>query len=84
MNYQPSGPKEDEYTKYQVLNFIEKNIEGFVPEDVDTISVLLGKLLRWLQLAIHVRKEDIVKRKSLNQRRKEEREAKITAKQEYD
>lgn len=40
MNYQVSGPKEGQFKKYQLINFIERNIATFVAEDVDTVSVL--------------------------------------------
>jgi hypothetical protein len=62
------GPKEDEYQRYQTLNFLERNIEGIQPEDVDVYNLTLGKLFKWVQLAIKTRKEDIVRRKALNLR----------------
>jgi hypothetical protein len=31
-HYNPFGPKEDSYTEYQKLRFLEKNIEGIEPE----------------------------------------------------
>jgi len=37
----------------------------------------LGKLFKWLQLAIRTRKEDIVRRKALKKRAREQREALI-------
>jgi hypothetical protein len=84
MGYNPSGSKAGEYRRYHLLNFIERNIEGLVAEEVEQVSVLLAKLLKWLQLALLVRKEDIVKRKSLKRREKEDREQKIQQKQERD
>jgi hypothetical protein len=46
------------------LNFIEKNIEGIESETVDAYSLTLGKLFKWLQLAIKTRKDDITRRKA--------------------
>lgn len=73
-DYKSLGPKEQIHQRYQTLNFIEKNIEGINPEDVDAYHMTLGKLFRWLSLAIRTRKEDIVRRKALKKRTREERE----------
>jgi hypothetical protein len=32
---------------YQRLKFLEKNIEGIEPEQVEEYSIALGKLYRW-------------------------------------
>ena len=61
--YNPFGPKEDEYKEYEKLEFIQNNIEGISPDTVDNFSVALGKLLRWLKFAIEVRIDDVVKRR---------------------
>jgi hypothetical protein len=56
---------------------LEKNIEGVVPEEVDHYNMTLGKLFKWLQLAIKTRKEDIVRRKALKKKAREHRETLI-------
>jgi hypothetical protein len=59
------------------LNFIERNIEGINPEDVDNYHLTLGKLYRWMLLAMKTRKEDITRRKALKKRAREHRERQI-------
>lgn len=53
---------------------MEKNIEGINPEDVDAYNMTLGKLFKWLLLSIQTRKQDIIRRKALKRKAKEERE----------
>ena len=55
------------------INFIERNIEGITQEEVDKYNFVLGKLFRWMNLAIKTRKEDIIRRKTKEKREKEER-----------
>ena len=62
-HYVPFGPKDGEYKEYQRLSFIEKNIESIEPEHVDEYSIPLGKLFRWLQYALELRKEDVQMRR---------------------
>lgn len=64
MSYQVLGAKEDYHERYATLNFIERNLEGISPEDVDQYHFVLGRLYRWLLLAIKTRKEDITRRKA--------------------
>lgn len=64
-SYQPLGAKEKYIDRYSTINFIEKNIDGIHPEDVDNYNLTLGKLFRWMLLAIRTRKEDITRRKAL-------------------
>ena len=67
------GPKEEEFNRYQTLNFIEKNLEGIQTEDVDAYNLTLGKLFKWMLLALKTRKDDIVRRKALNLRARDQR-----------
>jgi len=62
--YTPIGPKEGNYKKYQTINFIEKNLEGFVEEEVQSYSLALARLFVCLQMTITVRKADILRRKT--------------------
>ena len=57
--YDPYGPKEDSYSAYQRLRFIDRNISAIEPEDVDLYSIPLGKIFRWLLQALQVRIEDV-------------------------
>ena len=73
-NFRVLGPKDDRYYPYTTLNFIERNIEGINPDDVDNYHLTLGKLFKWMQLAIRTRKDDIIRRKALKKKAREERE----------
>lgn len=46
--YNPFGPKEDEYREYQKLAFLRQNIDDINDEAVDEYSVTVGKIYRWL------------------------------------
>ena len=76
MTYSPTGAKTEEYKKYWLINFVEKNISGIEQETVDGYSGPLGKLFRWLQTAIQIRKDDILKRKIQKRKEREERATK--------
>ena len=62
---------------YQTIPYVEEIIKGLVQEDIDAYHVGLGKLFKWLQTAISGRKQDIVRRKSLQQKAREVRAGKI-------
>jgi len=74
INYSALGAKDKIYYGYKTINFIEKNIGEIQPEDVDAYNLTLGKLFKWLLLAIKTRKDDIIKRKALRKNCKEDRE----------
>ena len=74
ISYQPLGQKENYYERYSTLNFIERNIEGINPDDVEHYNLTLGKLFRWLLLAIKTRKEDITRRKAQQKKARDNRE----------
>lgn len=82
--YDFRGPKEGVYKSYQTLNFIEKTIAGIVAEEVDEFNLVAGRLFRWLQMALENRKNDIVRRKSLIHKQREERDNLIKSKEERD
>ena len=81
-NYEIMGPKEEAYAKYQTLNYIEKIIDGIEQAQVDEFNMAAGRLFRWLKLAIENRKLDIVRRKALILKEREERDSKIKAKED--
>jgi len=69
-DYWPIGPKEETYKEYEKLQFIKSNLDGIKEEDVDDYSVALGKLLRWVNLALEVRYEDVkLRRKTKKEQR---------------
>jgi len=74
--YWPFGPKEETYKEYHKLKFIQDNLDGIAEEQVDEYSIALGKLLKWVKLAIEVRIEDLkVRRAHKRQLRNERQEA---------
>ena len=80
--YVPLGAKEGEYKKYQKINFLEKNLEGIVEEDVRNYSICLSQLFVCLQSLIAVRKADIFTRKAKRERLTKEREEAIQRSEE--
>jgi hypothetical protein len=62
MNLNPFGSKEEKFLVYQRMRFLEKNLEGIDADQVDEYSVALGKLLRWMQYYLELRKEDVITR----------------------
>lgn len=62
-DYYPIGPKEDDYKEYEKLKFVQSNLEGISEEQVDEYSIALGKLLRWIKVAIEVRYTDVKNRR---------------------
>jgi hypothetical protein len=80
----PFGPKAEEYLVYQKMKFLEKNLEGIDADQVDEYSVALGKLLRWMQYYLELRKEDVISRQEHTAKLKEEREAATVAFEERD
>lgn len=72
--YTHSGPKEKEFKKYQKINFIEKNIDGINIEDIEQYSFPLSRLFKWLTTKIEMRKDDIIRRKEIKEKEREERD----------
>jgi len=61
--YTPIGPKDSEYKKYQLINFIEKNISEISSEEIEQYSWHLSKFYKWMTFMIETRKEDIQTRR---------------------
>ena len=76
-DYWPIGAKEDAYKEYEKFAFIKQNIEGITEEQVDDYSVALGKLYRWLLLAIETRTENVRLRRLVKKNAKADRDAAI-------
>ncbi len=75
LDYEPVGSKEDDYAYYTTLNFLEKNIEHFYPEDIEAYSSsVLGRLFKWVTAMAKIRKQDIIRRKALQKKAKDARE----------
>lgn len=76
------GPKHTDFTKYQTLNFIEKNIANIEESDVFEYNMMMGRLFRWLKQAFETRKMEIVRRWAISSKEKEDRDVKIKLKEE--
>jgi hypothetical protein len=76
-DYQPFGPKLEEFKLYQKLRFIKKNVEGIEPEFVDEYSVTVGRLYRWMLAAIELREMDVSKRRNHSAYLRKERQFSI-------
>lgn len=76
-DFWPIGPKETAYKEYEKMKFVSSSIAGINEEDIDEYSIALGKLYRWLKLAIEVRIEDVRMRRNNKKASKEKREALI-------
>ena len=61
--YNAFGPREDEFTEYQKLSFLQKNIDSVEEEKVDEYSVILGRIHRWITQALDLRIEDVRNRR---------------------
>jgi len=81
-DYRILGPKEDEFHAYQTINYCERLIAEHNMEDVDAYSTSFGKVFKWLSTAIALRKQDIIRRKAMTRRARENREQKIKAAEE--
>ena len=74
------GPTQIHYT---TLNFIEKNLEGLVQEDVEAqCGHEIARLFRWVSLCVKTRKEDVLYRKNNRKKALMNRETLIQKEQE--
>jgi hypothetical protein len=73
--YNPFGAKDGQFKAYQKLRFLKKLIRRHEqqPEQVDEYSIPLGKLFKWLLYTIELRAADVVHRRELKNKLKEER-----------
>ena len=71
--YWPIGPKEGEFKEYQKLKFIKNNVDAIDENDVDEFSMSLGKLFRWLLMALELRIEDVTNRRQAKNKEREYR-----------
>lgn len=83
-NYKVMSQKPEEFKSYQTINYVERLIEGILPEQVEEFNMTAGRLFRWLLLAAESRKTDIIRRRALLQKERDERDAKIQAKEKRD
>jgi len=72
-SYEPTGSRKSEFKAYQKIAFLKKNIADIEEEKVDDYSLVLGRILRWVHLAIDIRVEDVVNRRDNLEYLKQER-----------
>ena len=78
------GKKEESYRGYQTLNYVDKITAEITQEEVDQYHPAVGRLFKWLQAAVALRKQDIIRRKAIAKRDREHRDQKIDEKQQRD
>lgn len=79
-DYKVWGAKEDEFRPFMRINYTEKLISSFIQEDVDAYHNGLGKLFKWLKMAITARKQDIVRRKAIWTKNRDDKTSREEAK----
>ena len=59
------GEKKDEFRPYMRINYVERIVSELNQEEVDNYHLGLGKLFKWLKMAIDTRKQDVIRRKAI-------------------
>jgi hypothetical protein len=59
---------------YHKISFLKKNIADLEDDKVEDCSLLLGKILKWVRLALEVRIDDVVNRRDTVEYIKQDRE----------
>lgn len=62
------------------INYIEKLIAEMNQEEVDTYHAGVGKLFKWLKMAVDTRKQDVIRRKAIQKKNREDKSSKEEAK----
>jgi hypothetical protein len=65
-----------------MISFLKQNIADLEEEKVEQQSLVMGKLLKWIQLALDIRCEDIVNRRDTVEYIKQDREQAMRAEAE--
>ena len=61
------------------ISFLKRNIEGITEEQVEEYNLVLAKLLRWVNLALELRSDDVVNRRDNIEYMKQDRNAALAA-----
>lgn len=64
-NYKPEGQRDGAYKEYQKMSFLKSNMKDIDEEKVEDFSLVLGKVMKWISLALEIRCEDIVNRRDI-------------------
>lgn len=73
-SYQPLGSRDGEFKEFQKISFLKNNIKDIDEEKVQDFSLVMCKLLNWIQLALEIRCEDVVNRRDTVEYVKHDRE----------
>lgn len=65
-----------------MISFLKQNIADLEEEKVEQQSLVMGKILKWIQLALYIRCEDIVNRRDTVEYIKQDREQAMRAEAE--
>jgi hypothetical protein len=65
-----------------MISFLKQNIADLEEEKVEQQSLVMGKILKWIQLALDIRCEDIVNRRDTVEYIKQDREQAMRAEAE--
>jgi len=73
--YNPFGPKEEQFKLYQKLRFLRKTLKKNEQEieKIEEYSIPLSKLFKWMLYSIELRGQDVIHRRELKNKLKEER-----------
>lgn len=73
---------------YHKISFLKKNIADLEDDKVEDCSLLLGKILKWVRLALEVRIDDVVNRRDtveyIKQDREQSKKAALDRQKKYD
>ena len=72
-DFWPPGAKEENYREYEKLKFVQTALAGIQEDQVDDYSTALGKVLRWIHMAIELRTEDVKQRRAAKAVQEQER-----------
>ena len=80
--YAPAGQREGEFKPYQKISFLRNNIADLDEEKVESHCLVMGKVLRWIQMALEIRCDDVVNRRDTVEYIKQDREQSMRAEAE--
>lgn len=90
LTYKVYGEKTEDFTPYQTINYCEKIIKAFTQEEVDAYHTDMGKVFRWLKMAVDTRKQDVIRRKAIHKfnrevktQREEQKAAREVAREQF-
>lgn len=61
--YKPYGPRAALFLPYQKIAFLKRNISEMQVSEVEEYMLVMGKLTKWINLALDIRCQDVVKRR---------------------